>query len=264
MGKYLGNGIYNDGNKLWRLALRINKNDNQFYYGNAIWINKNLLNENIYDLNDTSNSKYNSFNTIRTNKIMIQMNNHDVVATLNDTLKGKTLYELFTGVSNSVNDDTIENMKTDISPWGFQRNTGVIPSTNIVFNKNGSNSDSFGVRLGIVLGNGYYEGLGGFFYYYKMNYYAVSSGIQNRFTSTFYPCNVYVEYHKYLIKQNDKYYSIKDNILTELGIPTDATQKEQWFNDYGVDDLKDALLTPDENGKKLIGSLDDKFEVRMI
>lgn len=49
-----------------------------------------------------------------------------------------------------------------------------------------------------------------------------------------------------------------------LGIPTDDTQKEEWFNTYGVDDLKDALLTPDTNGNKLIDSLDSQFEIRMM
>ncbi|MBV4450623.1 hypothetical protein KM792_13305 [Clostridium tyrobutyricum] len=73
-----------------------------------------------------------------------------------------------------------------------------------------------------------------------------------------------VNNNKYLIKQDNKYYSIKDNTLTELGIPIDDVQKEQWFNDYGIDDLKEALLTYDENGEKLIDSLDDKFEVRMM
>lgn len=71
-------------------------------------------------------------------------------------------------------------------------------------------------------------------------------------------------YNKYLIRQNNKYYSIKDNIITELGIPTDDIQKEQWFNDYGANDLKVVLLTPDENGEKLIDSLDEQFEVRMM
>ncbi|MFC0903890.1 hypothetical protein ACFHWD_04190 [Clostridium sp. MT-14] len=69
---------------------------------------------------------------------------------------------------------------------------------------------------------------------------------------------------KYLIKQNDQYYSIKDNQLLELGIPTDDLQKQQWFNDYGVDDLKSVLLVPDSNGNKLIDSMNDKFEVRMM
>lgn len=73
-----------------------------------------------------------------------------------------------------------------------------------------------------------------------------------------------VNNNKYLIKQDNMYYSIKDNILTELGTSTDDTQKEEWFNDYGVDDLKEALLTPDENGKKMIDSLGDKFEVRIM
>lgn len=72
--------------------------------------------------------------------------------------------------------------------------------------------------------------------------------------------------HKFLIKQNSQYYSIKDNVLTELGTPTDDTQKEQWFNYYGVDDLKTALLTPDSSGNKLIDKIDidDKFQIRMM
>ncbi|CAB1242776.1 hypothetical protein CLOSBL3_10561 [Clostridiaceae bacterium BL-3] len=70
--------------------------------------------------------------------------------------------------------------------------------------------------------------------------------------------------NKYLIRQNNQYYSIKNSMLTELGIPADDTQKEEWFNTYGVDGLKEALLTPDENGNKLIDALDDKFEVRMM
>lgn len=69
---------------------------------------------------------------------------------------------------------------------------------------------------------------------------------------------------KYLVMQNSQYYSIKDNTLALLGTPTDNTQKEQWFNDYGVEDLKDVLLTPDANGNKLIDNLDDQFEIRMI
>lgn len=69
---------------------------------------------------------------------------------------------------------------------------------------------------------------------------------------------------KYLIIEDNKYYSIKDTKLTLLGTPTDDTQKEQWFNDYGVDDLKAALLTPQSDGSELIDKLDDKFEVRMM
>ncbi|MEY8002034.1 SPRY domain-containing protein, partial [Clostridium sp. Mt-5] len=66
----------------------------------------------------------------------------------------------------------------------------------------------------------------------------------------------------FLIMQNNKYYSAKNNILTNLGAPTDDTQKEQWFSDYGVGDLKESLLTPREDGSKLIDSLDNQFEVR--
>lgn len=51
-----------------------------------------------------------------------------------------------------------------------------------------------------------------------------------------------IENKKFLIKQGDKYYSIKDNPVTLLGIPIDENQKEQWFNDYGADDLKEVLL----------------------
>ena len=53
--------------------------------------------------------------------------------------------------------------------------------------------------------------------------------------------------YKYLIKQNEQYYSVKDNQLTQLGIPTDDTQKEQWFNDYGVEDLKVVTATQTQN-----------------
>ncbi|MBV4417285.1 hypothetical protein [Clostridium tyrobutyricum] len=70
--------------------------------------------------------------------------------------------------------------------------------------------------------------------------------------------------YKYLIKQNSQYYSIKDNMLKLLGLPTDDAQKEQWFNDYGVASLKKSLLTTDENNIRLIEKLDDNFEVRMI
>lgn len=67
--------------------------------------------------------------------------------------------------------------------------------------------------------------------------------------------------NKYLIMQNNEYYSMQDNVLTLLGIPTDDTQLEQWFNDYGVDNLNTALLTPDTNGNKLINSLDNQFQI---
>lgn len=78
------------------------------------------------------------------------------------------------------------------------------------------------------------------------------------------PFDINLKWNKYLIKQGDNYYSIKDNQLTQLGTPTDDTQKEQWFNDYGVEDLKEALLIPDANGNKLIDSLNDQFEIRMM
>ena len=70
--------------------------------------------------------------------------------------------------------------------------------------------------------------------------------------------------NEFLIKQNNQYYSVKDNALTLLGTPADDTQKEKWFNDNGVDDLKAALLVPDSKGSKLIDKLDDKFEIRMM
>lgn len=78
--------------------------------------------------------------------------------------------------------------------------------------------------------------------------------------------NIYIKLlsGKCLIKQNNQYYSIKDNTLALLGIPADDTQKEEWFNTYGVDDLKEALLTPDENGNKLIDSLNIQFQIRMM
>ncbi|APM41410.1 GLUG motif-containing protein [Clostridium kluyveri] len=70
--------------------------------------------------------------------------------------------------------------------------------------------------------------------------------------------------NKYLIMRDNQYYSIQNNILTLLGTPTDDTQKEELFNNYGVEDLKEALLTPDANGNKLIDSLNDQFEIRMM
>ncbi|ADK16158.1 hypothetical protein [Clostridium ljungdahlii] len=73
-----------------------------------------------------------------------------------------------------------------------------------------------------------------------------------------------VNTNKFLIKQGTQYYSIKNNVLTLLGLPTDDTQKEKWFNDNGVDDLKTALLTPQSDGSKLIDKLDEKFEIRMM
>lgn len=69
---------------------------------------------------------------------------------------------------------------------------------------------------------------------------------------------------KFLIMQNNEYYSIQNNVLTELGIPMDDGQKKEWFSHYGVDDLKEALLISDENGNKLIDSLENKFKVRMM
>ena len=78
------------------------------------------------------------------------------------------------------------------------------------------------------------------------------------------PFDINLKWNKYLIKQGDNYYSIQNSALTQLGTPTDDTQKKQWFNDYGVDDLKGALLTPDENGNKLIDSLNSQFEIRMM
>jgi hypothetical protein len=75
---------------------------------------------------------------------------------------------------------------------------------------------------------------------------------------------IYLSNIKYLIKQNNQYYSVKDSTLTLLGAPADDTQKEKWFNDNGVDDLKSTLLTQQSDGSKLIDKLDDKFEIRMM
>lgn len=98
----------------------------------------------------------------------------------------------------------------------------------------------------------------------------VSAGLSNNWNIVDHPYNgsIYIDIkelapYKFLIKQNNQYYSVKDSTLTLLGAPTDDTQKEQWFYDYGVDDLKTALLTPDSSGNKLIDSLDSKFEIRM-
>lgn len=44
---------------------------------------------------------------------------------------------------------------------------------------------------------------------------------------------------RYLIKQQDKYFAIKDGSPIELGIPTDNNQLEQWFNNNGIDDIND-------------------------
>lgn len=262
MGNYLGNGIYNDGNNKWELAIRINKDDDQFYYNNAIWENHDLLNENIYDLSDISNSKYDAFNKIKTSKIMMQMNGHDVIVTLNNDLKRKTLYELFTTVNKPyTTDSTIENTKSIISPWGFNRTWQSVHNISFNIVSRWTNIERFAyVRLGLHGSDSdKIEGLGIRRLYYTN--YDTNSG---RATKIFYPCNLYVEYKRYLIKQNEKYYSVKDGSLTLLGIPADDAQKQQWFNDYGANDLKESLLTPNENGNKLIDSLDDKFEVRMM
>lgn len=102
-----------------------------------------------------------------------------------------------------------------------------------------------------------------FFRYYRL--YITKSGTEISAASlATFKMFGFLIIHKYLIKQGDNYYSIKDNQLTQLGVPIDDTQKEEWFNDYGVEDLKEALLIPDTNGNKLIDSLNDQFEIRMM
>ncbi|WP_368488363.1 hypothetical protein [Clostridium sp. BJN0013] len=150
----------------------------------------------------------------------------------------------------------IVNMKINISPWGFNRSW--TPSKNISFNQyliSTYATDSGNLRLGLSYRDSNSVRLEG------IGIDAVNSGYKQ---NNFYPCNLYVEYHKYLIKQSDKYFSMKDNVLIELSLPTDDIQKQQWFNNYGVDDLKNTLLTPDENGNKLIDSLNSQFEIRMM
>lgn len=105
--------------------------------------------------------------------------------------------------------------------------------------------------------------------------YTISNGETNTVTAkfslkdfTYSPPTGFLPYDgnvsHFLIKQNNQYYSVRDNSLILLGAPADDAQKQQWFNDNGVDDLKAALLTPQSDGSKLIDKLDDKFEIRMM
>lgn len=97
------------------------------------------------------------------------------------------------------------------------------------------------------------------------NYNKYTLKFDNRNYTYIYEIKMYSKLlGKYLIMKDNEYYSIKDNTLTLLGAPTADIQKEQWFNAYGVNDLKTTLLTLDSSGNKLIDSLDDKFEIRMM
>ncbi|WP_125154420.1 hypothetical protein [Clostridium rectalis] len=60
---------------------------------------------------------------------------------------------------------------------------------------------------------------------------------------------------KHLIKQNNSYYSIKNNFIT-LGKPIDKNQLKNWYFKYGVDEIniltqylnsKEFPMTKDEN-----------------
>ncbi|APH20967.1 TPA: LamG-like jellyroll fold domain-containing protein [Clostridium botulinum] len=52
---------------------------------------------------------------------------------------------------------------------------------------------------------------------------------------------------KYLINQNENYYSINSNFLN-LGQPIDNTQLENWYNKYGADDVN--IITQNLNNKE--------------
>lgn len=52
---------------------------------------------------------------------------------------------------------------------------------------------------------------------------------------------------KYLINQDNNYYSTKSNFLN-LGQPTDNTQLENWYNKYGADDVN--IITENLNNKE--------------
>ncbi|MFC0903675.1 hypothetical protein ACFHWD_03100 [Clostridium sp. MT-14] len=67
----------------------------------------------------------------------------------------------------------------------------------------------------------------------KQSYYTTFSGLKENISFNYDLVN------KYLIKQQGKYYVIKDGSPIELGIPTDDVQLEQWFYDYGIDDIND-------------------------
>lgn len=54
--------------------------------------------------------------------------------------------------------------------------------------------------------------------------------------------------NKFLIKQNEDYYSIKSNFYS-IGQPTDNTQLENWYNKYGTDDIN--IITQILNNKEI-------------
>ena len=59
-----------------------------------------------------------------------------------------------------------------------------------------------------------------------------------RWTEDFIPPTHEYTKYKYLIKQSSQYYTLQENgNIQLLGIPIDNTELEQWFNDYGIDDI---------------------------
>lgn len=59
---------------------------------------------------------------------------------------------------------------------------------------------------------------------------------------------------KYLINQNNNYYSTKLNFIN-LGQHTDNTQLENWYNKYGADDVN--IITQNLNNKEFPMSKDE-------
>ncbi|RUT52793.1 concanavalin A-like lectin/glucanases superfamily protein [Clostridium botulinum] len=60
--------------------------------------------------------------------------------------------------------------------------------------------------------------------------------------------------NKYLIQQNNDYYSTKSNFLN-LGQPIDNIQLENWYNKYGADDVN--IITENLNNKEFPMSKDE-------
>ncbi len=83
----------------WTLALKSMDNNADFYYDAAHWTTSSVLNINDFGLSNTVNSKYESFNSVPVNEVLIDMNNVKKKFTLLDSLKGKTLLELTSGYS---------------------------------------------------------------------------------------------------------------------------------------------------------------------
>ncbi|AUM97508.1 hypothetical protein RSJ11_17190 [Clostridium sporogenes] len=60
--------------------------------------------------------------------------------------------------------------------------------------------------------------------------------------------------NKYLIQQNNDYYSTKSNFIN-LGQPTDNTQLENWYNKYGSEDVN--IMTQNLSNKEFPMSKDE-------